>query len=168
MNDIKERAANLLNAIGLIKEADAMSGGAIGAGIGGLAGGAGKYLLGDKKKSGLRNFAEGAIGGAAIGGAVGAGAGHYAGGKKKMEAHNNPTRKELGAWSPGDKEDTDESQASKVNEEAGVPHGKPQPDDEKNWSPKEKSDAHQKDHFDKMRTADSTHIKKSTFYRSQL
>lgn len=168
MNDIKERAANLLNAIGLIKEADAMSGGAIGAGIGGLAGGAGKYLLGDKKKSGLRNFAEGAIGGAAIGGAVGAGAGHYAGGKKKMEAHNNPTRKELGAWSPGDKEDTDESQASKVNEEAGVPHGKPQPDDEKNWSPKEKSDAHQKDHFEKMRKMDSTHVKKSTFYRSQL
>ena len=56
MNDIRERAANLLNAIDLIKEADAMSGGAIGAGIGGLAGGAGKYLLGDKKKSGLRNF----------------------------------------------------------------------------------------------------------------
>ena len=74
MNDIRERAANLLNAIDLIKQADAMSGGAIGAGIGGLAGGAGKYLLGDKKKSGLRNFTEGALGGAAVGGAVGAGA----------------------------------------------------------------------------------------------
>ena len=168
MNDIRERAANLLNAIGFIKEADALSGGAIGAGLGGLAGGAGKYLLGDKKKSGLRNFAEGALGGAAVGGAVGAGVGQYTKGRKKMEAHNNPTRKELGAWSPEDKEDTDESQASKINEEAGVPHGKAQPDDEKNWSPKEKSDAHQKDHFNKMRTADSTHIKKSMSYRSQL
>ena len=168
MNDIRERAANLLNAIGFIKEADALSGGAIGAGLGGLAGGAGKYLLGDKKKSGLRNFAEGALGGAAVGGAVGAGVGQYTKGRKKMEAHNNPTRKELGAWSPGDKEDTDESQASKINEEAGVPHGKAQPDDEKNWSPKEKSDAHQKSHFQNARIADSTHNKESMSYRSQL
>ena len=168
MNDIRERAANLLNAIGFIKEAEALSGGAIGAGLGGLAGGAGKYLLGDKKKSGLRNFAEGALGGAAVGGAVGAGVGQYTKGRKKMEAHNNPTRKELGAWSPGDKEDTDESQASKINEEAGVPHGKAQPDDEKNWSPKEKSDAHQKSHFQNARIADSTHKKESMSYRSQL
>ena len=50
MNEIKERAANLLNAIELIKEADSMSGGVIGAGIGGLAGGTGRYLLGDNKK----------------------------------------------------------------------------------------------------------------------
>ena len=42
MNEIKERAANLLNAIELIKEADSMSGGVIGAGIGGLAGGTGR------------------------------------------------------------------------------------------------------------------------------
>ena len=40
--------------------------------MGALAGGAGKYLLGDKKKSGLRNFTEGALGGAAIGGGAGA------------------------------------------------------------------------------------------------
>lgn len=155
MNNIKERAANLLNAIDLIKEADAMSGGAIGAGIGGLAGGAGRYLLGDKKKSGLRNFTEGALGGAAVGGAVGAGAGHYAGGKKKMEMHDHPTKEEL------NKEDTDEAQASRINEAAGVPHGMPKADDEKDWSPKEKSDQHQKDHFEKMRKMDSTH-------RSQL
>ena len=162
MNDIRERAANLLNAIDLIKEADAMSGGAIGAGIGGLAGGAGKYLLGDKKKSGLRNFAEGALGGAAVGGAVGAGAGHYAGGKKKMERHDHPTKEEL------NKEDTDEAQASRINEAAGVPHGMPKADDEKDWSPKEKSDAYQKAHFQKMRIADSTHKKESMSYRSQL
>ena len=172
MNDIRERAANLLNAIDLIKEADAMSGGAIGAGIGGLAGGAGRYLLGDKKKSGLRNFTEGALGGAAVGGAVGAGAGHYAGGRaggrKKMEMHDHPTKKELGLWSPEDKEDTDEAQASRINEAAGVPHGMPKADDEKNWSPKEKSDAHQKAHFDNARIADSTHKKESMSYRSQL
>jgi hypothetical protein len=47
-------------------------GAAIGAGVGALAGGAGKYLLGDKKKSGLRNFAEGALGGAAVGAGAGA------------------------------------------------------------------------------------------------
>jgi hypothetical protein len=162
MNDIKERAANLLNAISFIKEADALSGGAIGAGIGGLAGGAGKYLLGDKKKSGLRNFTEGALGGAAVGGAVGAGAGHYAGGKKKMEMHDHPTKEEL------NKEDTDEAQASRINEAAGVPHGMPKADDEKNWSPKEKSDAHQKAHFQNARIADSTHKKESMSYRSQL
>jgi hypothetical protein len=50
MNEVKERAANLLNAIRLIKEADAMSGGVIGAGIDNLSGDVGKYLLGDNKK----------------------------------------------------------------------------------------------------------------------
>ena len=164
MNDIRERAANLLNAIDLIKEADAMSGGAIGAGIGGLAGGAGKYLLGDKKKSGLRNFTEGALGGAAVGGAVGAGAGHYAGGKKKIERHDHPTKEEL------NKEDTRNAG------EKGSPDF--DPDDDQN-----RGTAHNYlDKYDKLkapfkRTSDSTKeldglmnesLRKKGSYRSQL